>query len=69
VLQLPRDWDRVKGFSALVTRYIMIDLGSFLASHKKCSRWIYSNYWEIYKSRNRHAYRFYDDNVKYICGI
>jgi hypothetical protein len=29
-----RDWDRVKGFSALVTRYLMIDLGSFLASHK-----------------------------------
>jgi hypothetical protein len=29
-----RDWDRVEGFSALVTRYIMIDLGSFLASHK-----------------------------------
>jgi hypothetical protein len=29
-----RDWDRVKGFSALVTRYIMIDLGSFLASDK-----------------------------------
>jgi hypothetical protein len=29
-----RDWDRVKGFSALVKRYIMIDLGSFLASHK-----------------------------------
>jgi hypothetical protein len=29
-----RDWDRVKGFSALVTPYLMIDLGSFLASHK-----------------------------------
>jgi hypothetical protein len=29
-----RDWDRVKGFSALVTRYLMIDLGSFLASYK-----------------------------------
>jgi hypothetical protein len=28
------DWDTVKCFSALVTRYIMIDLGSFLASHK-----------------------------------
>jgi hypothetical protein len=26
--------DRVKGFSALVTRYLMIDLWSFLASHK-----------------------------------
>ena len=23
------DWDRVKGFSALVTRYLMINLGSF----------------------------------------
>jgi hypothetical protein len=23
-----RDWDRVKGFSALVTHYLMIDLGS-----------------------------------------
>jgi hypothetical protein len=29
-----RDWDRVKVFSALVTRYIMIDLRSILASHK-----------------------------------
>jgi hypothetical protein len=29
-----RDWDRVEGFSALVTRYLMIDLGSFLVSHK-----------------------------------
>jgi hypothetical protein len=28
------DWGRVKGFSALVTRYLMIDMGSFLASHK-----------------------------------
>jgi hypothetical protein len=28
------DWDRVKCFSALVKRYLMIDLGSFLASHK-----------------------------------
>jgi hypothetical protein len=28
------DYDRVKGFSALVSRYLMIDLGSFLASHK-----------------------------------
>jgi hypothetical protein len=28
------DWDRVKCFSALVTCYLMIDLGSFLASHK-----------------------------------
>jgi hypothetical protein len=28
------DRDRVKCFSALVTRYLMIDLGSFLASHK-----------------------------------
>jgi hypothetical protein len=28
------DWDRVKCFSALVTWYLMIDLGSFLASHK-----------------------------------
>jgi hypothetical protein len=29
-----RDWDSVKGFSALVTRYRRIDLGSFLASQK-----------------------------------
>jgi hypothetical protein len=28
------DWDRVKCFSALVTRYLMIDVGLFLASHK-----------------------------------
>jgi hypothetical protein len=28
------DWDRVKGFSALVTRYLIIDLGLFLASRK-----------------------------------
>ena len=28
------DWDRVKCFSALVTRYLMINLGSFIASHK-----------------------------------
>jgi hypothetical protein len=28
-----RDWDRVKGFSALVTRYLMINLWSYLASH------------------------------------
>jgi hypothetical protein len=28
------DWDRVKGFSALVTHYLTINLGSFLASHK-----------------------------------
>jgi hypothetical protein len=28
------DWDRVKCFSALVTRYLMINLGSFTASHK-----------------------------------
>jgi hypothetical protein len=28
------DWDRVKGFSALVTRYLMIDLGSYLAKSK-----------------------------------
>jgi hypothetical protein len=28
------DQDRVKGFSAMVTRYLMIDLGPFLASHK-----------------------------------
>jgi hypothetical protein len=38
-----RDWDRVKGFSALVTRYLMIDLGSFnfklLASPKFSWRW------------------------------
>jgi hypothetical protein len=29
-----KDWDRVKCFSALVTRYLMIDLWSFLPSHK-----------------------------------
>jgi hypothetical protein len=29
-----RDKDRVKCFLALVTRYLMVDLGSFLASHK-----------------------------------
>jgi hypothetical protein len=34
VLQLSMDTDRVKGFLALVTRYLMIDLGSFSASHK-----------------------------------
>jgi hypothetical protein len=28
------DWDRVKCFSAFVTRYLMINLGSFLAFHK-----------------------------------
>jgi hypothetical protein len=28
------DWDRVKGFSPLVTRYLMIDQGSFLAPNK-----------------------------------
>jgi hypothetical protein len=28
------DKDRVKCFSTLVTRYLMIDLGSFLASNK-----------------------------------
>jgi hypothetical protein len=28
------DWDRVKCFSAFVTRYLMINLGSFIASHK-----------------------------------
>jgi hypothetical protein len=28
------DWDRVKCFSALITRYLMINLGSFLASQK-----------------------------------
>jgi hypothetical protein len=28
------DWDRIKGFSALVTCCIMIELGSFLASYK-----------------------------------
>jgi hypothetical protein len=33
------DWDRVKYFSALVTRYLMIDLGSFLASHKSIFFW------------------------------
>jgi hypothetical protein len=29
-----KDWDRVKCFSALVTNYFIIDLGSFIASHK-----------------------------------
>jgi hypothetical protein len=27
------DWDRVKGFSAMVTRHLIIDLESFLAPH------------------------------------
>jgi hypothetical protein len=28
------DWDKVKCFSALVTHYFMINLGSLIASHK-----------------------------------
>jgi hypothetical protein len=33
------DWDRVKGFSELVTHYLMVDLGSFLASHSTKFSW------------------------------
>jgi hypothetical protein len=31
--------DRVKGFTVLVTRYLMVDLGSFLASHSPKFSW------------------------------
>jgi hypothetical protein len=32
------DWDRIKCFLALVTHYLTVDLGSFLASHKSPNR-------------------------------
>jgi hypothetical protein len=33
------DWDRVKGFLALITSYLMVHLGSFLASHSPKFAW------------------------------